>query len=663
MDLILLSIALILVSAVIPVVPVANALKRSSVSAAMGVIGAVAGLIPCLGVLAGNPVEKFSIPWQAPFGSFSLYLDPLSAFFLLPIFFLGALAAVYGVRYLQHSTNESKLGVAWFCFHILWASMIVVILSANGLLFLVAWELTVVSSFFLVVLDNGNENNRRAGWIYFTASHLGTAFIFVLFLLIARGTGSLDFETFSSASNFSPSAKGILFLLALVGFGTKAGFVPLHVWLPEAHPAAPSHVSALMSGVMIKMGIYGLVRTLFFLGHPSLWWGWTLLITGTASGILGVLFAIAQHDLKRLLAYHSVENIGIIAMGIGLGLIGLSCGNMPVAAFGFCGGILHVVNHAVFKGLLFLGAGAVLERAGTREIDRLGGLLKRMPWTGTSFLVGCLSICGLPPFNGFTSEFLIYFGAFLAVLSGVGDLVASGLVIIVGLSLIGGLAAACFSKAFSVVFLGNPRSENAAKANEAALSMRIPMAVLASMCLLIALTGPFLLNGLGRVIQGHPTFAMGKDVAKLLAPAYAPLLTITDFSFALFALLSLVVLLRRNLLEDRKIGETGTWDCGYAQPSATMQYTGSSFAQPLTELFHPILKTETHLSGVEGYFPVKGDFRSHTSDIFQNHLFKPVFETISTTLHRLTWIQNGVVQVYILYITLTLVVLLIGAFV
>ena len=253
---------------------------------------------------------------------------------------------------------------------------------------------------------------------------------------------------------------GVLFLLAVIGFGTKAGFMPLHVWLPEAHPAAPSHVSAVMSGVMIKTGIYGLMRAFTFLGTPPLWWGWVLVAIGLTSGVLGVLFALAQHDLKRLLAYHSVENIGIIALGLGVGLLGMSTGSPVLIVLGFGGALLHVLNHALFKGLLFLGAGAVVHGTGTREIDQLGGLLKRMPWTAATFLVGAVAISGLPPLNGFVSEFLIYLGAFKGGISTGGPVAVPLLALIAGLALIGGLAVACFTKAFGIVFLGEPRSEH-----------------------------------------------------------------------------------------------------------------------------------------------------------------------------------------------------------
>ena len=278
-------------------------------------------------------------------------------------------------------------------------------------------------------------------------------------------------------------------MLALVGFGTKAGFIPLHVWLPEAHPAAPSHVSAVMSAVMIKTGIYGLVRVMMLLGAPQAWWGWVLCGIGLSSGVIGVLLALAQHDLKRLLAYHSVENIGIIALGLGVGTLGLCAGLPAVAVMGFAGALLHVLNHALFKGLLFLAAGNVVHSAHTREIDHLGGLLRRMPRTGAIFLIGAAAISGLPPLNGFISEFLIYLASFKGAVTLEGANSVPMLATIAGLALIGGLAAACFTKAFGIVFLGQPRSEHAEQAHEVGLAMVMPGVVLAAACILIGLLG------------------------------------------------------------------------------------------------------------------------------------------------------------------------------
>jgi hydrogenase-4 component B len=353
--------------------------------------GSALGLIPAVGVLVRGESLALRVPWSMPMGSFSLGLDQISAFFILPVLTLSALAGVYGASYLKAWSGKKNLGACWFFFNALIASMVLVFVARNGVLFLIAWEVMALASYFLVVFEDEKESVRQAGRTYLVATHLGTAALLILFLLLGQSSGSLDFDALGRAPGAGALA-GVSFLLAVIGFGTKAGFMPFHVWLPEAHPASPSHVSAVMSGVMIKTGIYGLVRTITLLGPPPPWWGWTLLAIGASSGVLGVLFALAQHDLKRLLAYHSVENIGIITLGLGLGFLGLSHGNAMMAALGFAGGLLHVLNHALFKGLLFLGAGSVLHATETRELDCLGGLLKRMPSTGLSFLVGAVAI-------------------------------------------------------------------------------------------------------------------------------------------------------------------------------------------------------------------------------------------------------------------------------
>ncbi|PKN29678.1 MAG: hypothetical protein CVU64_06880, partial [Deltaproteobacteria bacterium HGW-Deltaproteobacteria-21] len=351
-----------------------HARRATGLGAGGAILGCLIGLIPAISTLWTGHAEEIRRAWDVPFGSFFVRIDSMSAIFLLPILVLCAVAALYGSRYMMAYRNQRNLGPFWFFFNILIASMVLVVVARNGVLFLLSWEMMSLSSFFLVTFENEKESVRRAGWIYLTATHLGTAFLMVFFLLLGRQSGAavLDFDQlFAARAHMSSIADGA-FILAIIGFGAKAGFIPFHVWLPEAHPAAPSPVSAIMSGVMIKTGIYGLLRALSFLGSPPPWWGWLLIAIGLSSGILGVLFALAQHDLKRLLAYHSVENIGIIALGLGLGLLGLSMHVPAVAVLGFAGGLLHMINHALFKGLLFLGAGAVLHETGTVELDRLG---------------------------------------------------------------------------------------------------------------------------------------------------------------------------------------------------------------------------------------------------------------------------------------------------
>src|SRR3989454_6313713 len=484
----------------------ASSPKLAGINGVMGAVaGSLLGLFALVRFLAGGQdAVEFPAAWAVPGGSLALRLDALSALFLLPAFLMSGLCALYGHEYLVATRLGDRPGRAWFFFNILVGSIVVVLLARNAVLFLVAWEVMAVSSFVLVTLEDEEEQAREAGWTYLVASHLGTAVIITLFALLGRRAGSLDFRDFAAVAGGEGSLPGLLFILALVGFGVKAGLMPLHVWLPEAHPAAPSHVSALMSAVMIKTGIFGIVRALGFLGPPAAWWGWVLVGTGAVSGIVGVLFALAQRDLKRLLAYSSVENIGIITMGLGVGVLGISSGTPWLAALGFAGALLHVVNHAIFKGLLFLGAGAVLTATGTRDMERLGGLLRLARWTGVTFLVGAAAISGLPPLNGFVSEFVILVGAVKGVAALPAETVVPLLLVAGGLALIGGLASACFAKAFGIVFLGTPRAPLARAVADPGPLMMISMAIPAAACPPLGLLSPWIVPGLSAAGAGIP---------------------------------------------------------------------------------------------------------------------------------------------------------------
>ncbi|HOX07721.1 MAG TPA: proton-conducting transporter membrane subunit [Planctomycetota bacterium] len=640
-----------------------SARAATALGAGSAAAGSALGLCAALSVLleGGSRALAGAPRWSMPGGALSLELDALSAFFLLPTLLLSGLAAIYGAEYLLAFRGRKNLGTAWFCFNALVVSMALVLTARNAILFLLAWETMALSSFFLVAFESEKPETRRAAWIYMVATHLGTACLLAMFVLMAaRSGGSFEFGAMGALAGLSPAFAGLIFVLALVGFGTKAGFMPLHVWLPEAHPAAPSHVSAVMSGVMIKTGIYGLVRILAMLGHPPAWWGWTLVAIGATSGILGVLFALAQHDIKRLLAYHSVENIGIIALGLGLGLLGTSLGLPALAVLGFAGGLLHVLNHALFKGLLFLGAGSVLHGTGTREIDHLGGLMKRMPSTGIAFLVGAAAISGLPPLNGFVSEFLIYLGSFRTAAGGTGGWAAAvpAIATIAALALIGGLAAACFAKAFGIIFLGEPRSRHAEGAHEAGAAMRLPMLTLAALCVLIGLC-PLPVVGLMGPMVGPLAGLSGPAAERALAGGSGPLAMLTVGAALLLALLGMLVLLRRWLLAGRPVEETVTWDCGYARPTARMQYTASSFAQPLTAVFGIFLRTREKLRAPEGLFPSGAELSTDTPDACERGLFRPAFTGLAWLFGRLRVLQGGRVQIYVLYVVLTLLAILV----
>jgi len=636
--------------------------SRSTAFGAGGTVLACAiGLYPAVTCLLSGRILSVHCPWNLPFGSFYVEADPLSALFLLPILVVSALSAIYGSRYMEAEKDTGAIGPHWFFFNLLVAGMIMVVLSKNGLLFLISWEVMSLAPFFLVIFDDHKKSTRNAAWTYLVAAHLGGVFLVVLFVLMGINAGTMDFCHFVTSSSVISAniSANLLFLLAVIGFGAKAGFIPLHVWLPEAHPAAPSHVSALMSGVMIKMGIYGLLRMITLLGPPPVWWGYLMIGIGLTSGILGVLFALAQHDLKRLLAYHSVENIGIIALGIGVGLVGLSTGSTLLAVLGFAGGLLHVINHSLFKGLLFLGAGSVLHSTHTMEIDHLGGLMKKMPWTGALFLTGAVAICVLPPLNGFVSEFLIYFGSFKGMTTMTSSVPAGALICaIAGLAMIGGLASACFTKAFGIIFLGEPRSEHAENVHESSRIMWIPMLVMAALCVLIGLSGPWVVAAMALAVKTAGSFP-SHVVEDMLTRALDPMTLIVYIAFAFLLLTVLILIVRKLLLPFNKISRICTWGCGFSAPSPRMQYTSSSFAQPLTKIFSVFLMTRTKVIAPEGLFPTEASFSTDTPDIFRRFFYKPVFSLVARLLSFLQWLQHGRVQLYILYIVVTVFIIFI----
>jgi hydrogenase-4 component B len=661
MFLILAAVATLIICGILSLLFQRNDKASSGFGVAGPVLALVIGAIPAIRALSGAAIAPIQTGWNMPLGSFSVGLDGLSAFFLLPILGLGALSAIYGAQYLWEYRKNKSLGFSWFLFNILVSSMVLVVVSRNVLLFLVAWEAMSLSSFFLVAFENEKGEVREASWIYLIATHLGTAFLLAMFLLLGRASNGLDFD---QLGGMTPELAGLCFVLAVIGFGTKAGIMPFHVWLPEAHPAAPSHVSALMSGVMIKTGIYGILRILTFLGPPPAWWGWALIGIGLFSGVVGVLFALAQHDLKRLLAYHSVENIGIIVMGMGIGLLGISTGAPTLAVLGFAGGILHVANHALFKGLLFLGAGSVIHGAHTREIDHLGGLLKRMPWTALTYLVGAIAISGLPPLNGFVSEFLIYVGAFKGASSATFGNAAPLLVVIGGMALIGGLATACFTKAFGIVFLGEPRSEHPAQAQESGIWMKAPMVILAIGCFGGGLFGFLIVRAMPAVLIDliRALAPAGPDAAAIQSELFVASGYLKSFTYGAVAILvlsGLIALLRRRLLSGRKVGTSPVWDCGYAAPNSRMQYTASSFAQPIVDFFDIFHRGRKRYRPPQGYFPKGASFETETLDTSQEGVYRPIFETVGRILSKLRVMQQGRIQLYVLYIVLTLIVLFI----
>lgn len=629
----------------------------------LGTVSGALGVISSLLNPAASTIARMDMPWSLPQAQLTLQIDAISAFFLCPLFLVVASGSVYALRYWpqrEHPGNGRKLRLFY---GVICAAMMVLLTARNGILFLVAWETMALAGFFLITTEDHKREVREAGYIYLIATHSGTLALFGVFASLDHICGSLMFP---AAHTLAPAGSTIIFVLALIGFGMKAGLIPLHIWLPGAHAAAPSHASALLSGVMIKTGIYGLVRLTSFFSLIPPWWGWTILLLGIISGIMGVALALAQHDIKRLLAYHSVENIGIIAMGLGLALLGRSYDVPALVALGLAGCLLHVVNHGLFKSVLFLSAGAVIHSVGSRDIDHFGGLLKRQPWVAAMFLGGAVAICGLPPFNGFISEWLIYLAAFQPLHQSPAA-VAVAVVAAPALALIGALAVACFVKVFGITFLGSARSSGAAKAHAASPLMIAPMALLLCACAWIGLLPTTLAPLINDAVAAWSASAgnsglAGKLSGGTIGTALAPLSWI---SLSGWLLLSLIIIvggwlyrLKRGCAQD-SCANVATWGCGYQFASARMQYTASSFADFLVRLFRFGLWSERHGGTIYGLFPNTAQFSSHTPDAILDRLLTPVFLTSAWLCRRLrTLFQNGEMAFYLLYFILTIIALL-----
>jgi hydrogenase-4 component B len=512
-----------------------------------------------------------------------------------------------------------------------------VLLSSNGLHFLVGWELFTVSAYFLITLDRGHVDARSTGWLYLATSHVAVLALFAFFATLAARSGSWDLGPMLDQPGVAP-----LYWLALIGFGIKAGVFPLHVWLPSAHANAPSHVSAILSGVTIKVGIYGLVRFSGWLPLPG-GAAWMIATLGVVSAVLGVAFALGQHDLKRLLAYHSVENIGIILIGLGFALVAVEHGDAAWGRLALAGGLLHVWNHGLFKALLFLGAGSVLHATGTREMSRLGGLWKTMPWTTALFCLGAVAICGLPPLNGFVSEWLLYLGLFDAVMSRAPSTwVAIPAVVLLGLT--GAMALACFVKACSVVFLGVGRSPEAHRAHESDLLMRGAMISLAALCVAIGLAPILFWSSIETAVGAW-------RVDWTTASTSPPLWTLGWAHVALATAASVGAwwLVRRTR---RGLRYGVTWDCAYAAPAARMQYSAQSFASIITGWFAFILRPEVHARLPVDALPSSASLASHTPETVLQYLVEPLSRRVMSVATAARSLQHGGVQSYLLYLVI-----------
>ena len=582
--------------------------------------------------------------------SLAFRIDGLSAFFLVAIFAICFIATIYSFHYMEHSRNALRTAVNYFFFSILIVSMALVVTASNMIAFMLSWEIMSLSSFFLVIYKHNSAESRKAGYLYFIFSHVGALFIFTAFGIVYGYSGSFGFE---GIGLLSETAKILVFIFSFIGFGSKAGVFPFHVWLPHAHPAAPSHISAVMSGVMIKTGIYGIVRMYVLLDFHTPVFGNIVLVAGVVSGILGIVYALGQQDLKRLLAYSSVENIGIILIGLGIGMIGVSSGNPLMAVLGFTGGFFHVLNHSIFKSLLFMGAGMVLHKTKKRSIDALGGLLKNMKITGMAVIIGSLAICGLPPFNGFVGEFFIYIGGF----KGVGldnSAFAMSCFAIISLAVIGGLALACFTKVIGIAFQGEPRTKAAENADEKGATMLLSMLILACACILIGIFPKIII---WMPLKAVSSLGLGYDLS-LLEPFGLMTANITLAATIFLIVLLLVIAIQWFFYREKTIVKSGTWGCGFTQPTVKMQYTGSSYASFILDFFQPAAPLDEDHPKITGRFPDKTYYQSHVNDIAELHMKRVVVNPVLFLFDKLRWIQHGDIHLYIGYILLAIILLL-----
>ncbi len=628
-------------------------IAAAAASSAIAVAGVALILGPDVSVRAGG-VLGFSL--------IDLHFDALSGPFLIALGAVGAAASIYALGY--HEGDRSRFDrLAYIVFL---ASLGLVFGSASAFSFLFAWELMALSSAILVIGPRPDRSVVRAGYVYLAMTHLATAAIAVAFALWSAAAGSTDFATWPrAATSLGDPARDIVFLLLLVGFGTKAGMIPVHIWLPRAHPVAPSHVSAVMSGVMIKAGIYGLIRfALLDLGAGQAWWGVLVLAIGAASAILGVLYALAEHDLKRLLAFHSVENIGIILLGLGVALLGAAQGATPLVVLGVSAALFHTINHALFKGLLFLGAGAVQQAAGTRDLNRLGGLARTMPLTALAFAIGAAAISGLPPLNGFASEWLTFQGLLGVGGSGAVDPMArfAGYLAVGALALTAALAVACFVKATGMTFLALPRTPGAERALEVGRSMRAAMAALAIACVAVGIgAGP-----IGSALAGVArSTSSGRASAAVLDPTVPPPTTgLYDPALVALALVcSCVVILTVAMFRATAARRAPTWTCGIL-PEPAFEYTATSFSKPLRLFFEPILRPDRELL-VELHegtpFPRRVAYRSDVDHLIETRIYGPSHRASIALSQAARRLQQGTLQLYLAYLVGALVILLLLA--
>lgn len=629
-------------------------LKICTIFTTLSSLMAIAPAINCIYNRIGFN-EKINI--LKNFGDVYIGIDLLSSIFVIIIALMSLFGIYYANGYLKFYIDKNKPITAHCSFlMILIASMLSVVISNNVMLFLISWEIMSLSSFFLVLFEGEKKEVRKAATKYLIYMHLSIIFIIAMMILLTNASNSYDFNTFSNILQNNKPFANIIFMLGFTGFGIKAGFVPFHNWLPDAHPAAPSHVSGLMSGIMIKTGIYGILRVLLWIGTPSKTISYFALIIAIITVLYGVLYAITQHDIKRLLAYSSIENIGIIGTGIAVGMLGLAYNNSIVALLGFSGGILHVLNHSIFKQLLFMAAGNIYHKTHTKNIEYLGGLIKTMPYTSIMFIIGSLAISGLPLFNGFISELLIYAGMLTGIPSIEMNLFIVLIISIASLALAGTMAIVCFSKASGITLLGEARSELSKNINsDVSNAMLIPMGILSLLTFILGIFPQFITS----IILSITSIFIKTE--KVLDFHQIIITYINIISFCLLGLLLLIlIILAIRIIINKKSSIHNTWGCGYNKPNSHMQYTPSSYDNLFVSTLKPLFKRVSHIKKPKDLFPKEAYFELEIEDIEEAYIVEPIIKLDEKLLTKFERIQNGNMQQYILFGLIFLVLTIIG---
>lgn len=632
---------------------------KGVVTLSVVILSAILSGFAGINTLLGNTFE-FLLSGTFVTGEIPIRIDALSGWFILLINFTLITGGLYGLQYMKSYREQSaNLSLHCLAYLLLQASLTAICVVQNSLVFIFAWEIMALASFFLVIFEHYNQDTIKAGINYLIQAHVSILFLMLGFIWVAYRMNSYDFKSISEFSASFPLATSLgLFLCFFFGFAIKAGFVPFHTWLPYAHPAAPAHISGVMSGVIIKIGIYGILRMLLLIKTDYTALGFIILIVSVISGVYGVMLAILQHNLKKLLAYHSIENIGIIGIGIGLGTIGMGTKNSLLILLGFGGGMLHVLNHSLFKSLLFYGAGNVYQAAHTMNIEHLGGLVKRMPHTSFLFLIAALAICGLPPFNGFISEFLIYTGLFKELENNHLLHLPVILFSIFALVIIGGLAMLCFTKAFGAVFLGNSRNHLHHFVAEANTGKLIPMYMIVALIIAIGIFPNSFIQ-----LLSEPVNLFSDKIQIFSSPSNDPIITNTmeyiGRSTTGFILLSgFILFIRKKIIAEKSVALGSTWRCAYVGDTRKMQYTASSYIRTYRKLFEPAFSIQKKKREIKGVFPKEGWHQTHPHDKVEDWLIKMPLKQIRFFFDKFSFLQNGKSQFYVLYgvIFITLVI-------